>query len=317
MNAASSQRTFLTISASLLFATLASTAAVATTTSIVTINATRAGITIPLLVIDNTCTAADVDCDAPVATLILFTGGDGRLYLLEPTGGWQGASDLSTVRLGSTQNFLVRQRNQFAGPDPTSDPNEPTLRYDVIMMDVPSDQTGGYPVATTSFRKSAKHQSDIADVIDYARTTFGVPVWLVGTSNGSTSAAKGALIAAQDPDTSKTADGGPDGVVLTSPITESGNLNDVTAMPLKSIGLVAMIVSSELDQCAASPTSGVNRIARRLVASPDFRGKFVTDPNTPASTLASEYCEGDGYHGFSNSEGKAVDPIRAWIAGHL
>lgn len=320
MNATSSRPSFLSTLASALFATVASTSAVATTTSIVTLNATRAGITIPILVIDSTCTAADVGCEAPVATLILFTGGDGRLHLLEPTGGWQGASDLSTVRLGSTQNFLVRQRNQFAGPDPTSDPDEPTLRYHVIMMDVPSDQTGGYPVNTTtgtSFRRSGKHQSDIADVIDYARTTFAVPVWLVGTSNGSTSAAKGALIAAQNPDTSKPANGGPDGVVLTSPITESGNPNDVTAMDLNSIGLVAMMVASELDQCAASPPLGVYRIARRLVASPDFRGKIVTDPNTPASTAASEYCEGDGYHGFSNTEGKAVDPIRAWIAGHV
>ena len=320
MNATSSRSWLLANFAPLLFAALASTAAVATTTSIVTINATRAGITIPLLVVDSSCTTADVDCEAPVATLILFTGGDGRLHLLEPTGGWVGASDLSTVRIGPTQNFLLRQRYQFAGPDPTSDPNEPTLRYHVIMMDVPSDQSGGYTVnATTglSFRKTAKHQSDIADVIDYARTTYNLPVWLIGTSNGTTSATKGALIAAQNPDTSKVADGGPDGVVLTSPITESGNANDVTAMDLKSIGLVAMMVSSELDQCAASPPLGVYRIARHLVASPDFRGKIVTDPDTPYSTAASEVCEGDGYHGFSNSEGRAVDPIRAWIAGHL
>ena len=309
-----------TIPASLVaLAVLVSGAVQAATTTIESLAATRTGVTIPLLVIDNTCAAGDTTCTDPVATLILFTGGNGQLLLLSPTGGWQGAPDLSTVRLGPTQNFLVRQRNNFAGPT-ASDTAEPDLTFNVIMMDVPSDHTGGYPYDTTkgtSFRKSANHQSDIADVIAYARTSFGVPVWLVGTSNGSTSAAKGALIAAQNPDTSKPADGGPDGVVLTSAITLSTDPNDVLGMDLKDIALTAMIVVDSQDQCPNSdqPAARVNEIARHLTTSLDFRGKTVATP-TPYSTDASEYCQGDGYHGFSKGEGSAVYPIRAWIAGH-
>jgi hypothetical protein len=300
-------------------AALISGVAHAATTTIESLAATRAGITIPLLVIDNSCASGDTTCTDPVATLVLFTGGNGQLLLLSPTGGWQGAPDLSTVRLGPTQNFLVRQRNNFAGPTAT-DTAEPDLTFNVIMMDVPSDHAGGYPTNTTagsSFRKSANHQSDIADVIAYARTTFSVPVYLVGTSNGSTSAAKGALIAAQHPDTTRTADGGPDGVVLTSTITLAGDPNDVLDMDLKDIGLTAMIVADSQDQCPNSdqPADRINEIARRLTASQDFRGKIVATP-TPYSTDSSEYCQGDGYHGFSNGESKAVDPIRAWIAGH-
>jgi hypothetical protein len=289
----------------------------ATTTSIVTLTATRMSstgktVTVPLLKIDNTCSGGTT-CTAPVATLILFAGDDGRLHLLESDGGWQGAPDLSTVRLGRTQNFLVRERNSFAGPTAT-DTTEPDLTFNVIMMDVPSDHTAGYPLSNpngTSFRRTASHQSDIADVIAYARTTFSLPVWLIGTSNGSTSAVKGALIATQQP----TLDG-PDGFVLTSTITLDGDANNVLDMPLKDIALVAMMVANEDDACPDSPPLGVNKIARNLTASPDFRGKFVTtDPGSPTPP-AGEECQGDSYHGYWYSEGKAVDPIRAWISGH-
>ena len=64
----------------------------------------------------------------------------------------------------------MRQRNNFAAQG-----------FNIVMMDVPSDHSTGYPLtATNSFRRSANHQTDIAYVIDYARTTFGLPVWLVG-----------------------------------------------------------------------------------------------------------------------------------------
>lgn len=275
-------------------------AALAQVTSIV-VQDTRLGVTVPLLQIDDSAASP-----TPVATLIMFTGGNGQLHLLDSDGGWQGASDLSQVRLGPTQNFLVRQRNNFAAQG-----------FNIIMMDVPSDHASGYPLNNSngnSFRRSANHQTDIADIIAYARTTFGLPVWLVGTSRGSTSAVKGALIAAQQP----TLDA-PDGFVLTSTITLDGDADNVLDMPLKDIELIAMMVANEDDACPQSPPLGVNRIARKLLASSDFRGKFVTnDPGSPPSNVTSaEECQGDGYHGFSNAEGKVVSPISAWIIGHL
>ena len=291
------------------------------TTSIVSGLATRPGVTVPLLVIDNTCAAGDTTCVGPVATLILFTGGNGQLHLLDPNGGWQGASDLSTVRLGPTQNFLVRQRNNFAGPDATSDSAEPNLRYNVIMMDVPSDHTSGYPLNDandSSFRRTANHQTDIADVIAYARTTFkdaggdALPVWLIGTSFGTTSAAKGALISTQQP----TLDA-PDGLILTSSITKDGDANSLLEMQLKDIDVSTMLVADSLDACPDSPPPGLYKIAGRLINSLDIRGKIVVnDVAAVGDGTASENCQGDGYHGFSNAEGKAVDPIRAWISGH-
>lgn len=276
----------------LLFAAalLACGSARATEYSITTID-TRPGITVPLMIIDKSA-----DTPAPVGTLILFSGGNGQLGLL--TNWPSDQSGLMTYDTDSSSNFLVRQRNNFAAAG-----------FNVILIDVPSDQASGYP-ASPSFRRTAKHQKDIAAVIDYARTTFGLPVWLVGTSRGSTSAIKGALITTQQPTLAA-----PDGFVVTSTVTKNGDPDDVMAMPLGDIALVAMMVANEQDICDVTPPVGVNRIARQLLASPDFRGKFVTNTTDPVDP--TDTCDATGYHGFSNAEGKVVSPITAWIIGHL
>ncbi len=59
----------------------------AATTSIVSGLATRTGVTVPLLVIDSTG-----DTPAPGATLILFTGGNGQLHLLDSVAGREQAT---------------------------------------------------------------------------------------------------------------------------------------------------------------------------------------------------------------------------------
>jgi len=263
----------------------------ATTYSIVTIP-TRPGITVSMMITDQSA-----DTPPAVGTLILFTGGDGRLNLASwPTD----QTGLMTHDTDSSSNFLVRQRNNFA-----------VNGFNVILMDVPSDQSGGFPTGTSpSFRRSTKHQKDIAAVIDYARTTFGVPVWLVGTSRGSTSAAKGALIDVQQP----TLDG-PDGFVVTSSVVDSTDADSLLAMDLQDIDLIGMMVANTGDICSVTSPVGVNRIARNLLSSPDFRALFVTNTTDPVDV--TDDCGPTGYHGFSNAEGKVVTPISNWILSHL
>jgi hypothetical protein len=273
-----------------LAATLITTAALATTYSITTIP-TRTNVTVPLMITDKSA-----DNPPAVGTLIMFTGGNEQLNLL--TNWPSDQSGLMTHDTDSSANFLVRQRNNFAANG-----------FNVILMDVPSDQAGGYSTSP-NFRKSPKHQVDIAKVIAYARATFGVPVWLVGTSRGSTSAVKGALIDVQSPSLD-----GPDGFVVTSTVVESTDYDNVLAMDLKDIDLVAMMVADTGDICPLTPPIGVNEIARRLLSAPDFRGLFVTNTTDPVDP--TDQCDATGYHGFSNAEGKVVNPISNWIIGHL
>src|SRR5690349_21682036 len=103
------------------------TSAVNATTYSITSIATRTGVTVPVMIIDKSA-----DTPPAVGTLIMFTGGNGQLNLLThwPTD----QSGLQTHDTDSSANFLVRQRNNFADAGP----------FNIILMDVPSDQSSGY-----------------------------------------------------------------------------------------------------------------------------------------------------------------------------
>ena len=103
----------------------------------------------------------------PLAAVILFAGGDGRLGL-SPNG------------IAALQgNFLVRSRPLFA--------DEGLV---VAVVDVASDFDTGDGLL--GFRSGKKHATDIKGVIAYVKRKAKLPVWVVGTSRGSISAANAA-----------------------------------------------------------------------------------------------------------------------------
>jgi pimeloyl-ACP methyl ester carboxylesterase len=123
--------------------------------------------------------------DKPKATVILFAGGHGGLQI----------SSGGSFKWGEG-NFLVRTREQFAAHGLL-----------VAVVDAPSDRQS--PPYLSGFRQTPEHVADIKAVIAWLKQQAPVPVWLVGTSRGTQSAA---FIATQLP----VADGGPNGLVLTS-----------------------------------------------------------------------------------------------------
>jgi pimeloyl-ACP methyl ester carboxylesterase len=122
--------------------------------------ATRPGVTLQMLVMRP---------DKPVASVVLFMGGDGKL------GGFQ--PNRNPVFGG---NFLVRSRSVFLSQGMT-----------VAVLDAPSDRQEGRGLV--GFRQSPQHMQGIAAVMRYLREQASVPVWLVGTSLGSVSAAAAAI----------------------------------------------------------------------------------------------------------------------------
>jgi len=78
----------------------------------------------------------------------------------------------------------------------------------VVVVDAPSDRQN--PPDLSGFRGTPEHITDLKAVIAWLRKQADVPVWLVGTSCGTESAAFAA--------TSLTGHDGPDGLVLTSTI---------------------------------------------------------------------------------------------------
>jgi hypothetical protein len=185
----------------------------------------------------------------PVASVVLFMGGRGALGLQRGP---------LTPR---NTNFLVRTRQRFAEKG-----------FLVAVVDVPSDRTSQ---ALVGFRTSAEHATDVRALIATLHAAAPVPVWLVGTSMGSVSAANAAA---------RLSDGGPDGIVLTSSVMgrsrEMGeSLQDVA---LDRIRVPVLIVHHRDDTCppAATPTR-----AGPCAGSPRPRGKSCW--RFPAATRRS------------------------------
>ena len=172
--------------------------------------------------------------DKPSASIILFAGGHGRLALSEHKIGW-----------GET-NFLVRNRERFC--------REALL---VAVMDAPSDR----PQGLSNFRTSSAHAEDIRHVIVKLKDIANVPVWLVGTSMGTVSAANAAA---------RLKKGGPDGLVLTSTVTrETREVTEtVNNVRLKDIRVPTLVVHHKQDSCVVTPYELARALMKSLTQAP-------------------------------------------------
>ncbi|RSZ36197.1 MULTISPECIES: alpha/beta hydrolase [unclassified Variovorax] len=228
---------------------------------------TRPGVTQRMLVLSP---------PAAKAAVILLAGGHGGLQIF-PNGSFNWGAG----------NFLVRTRQLFADQG-----------LMVAVIDAPSDRLS--PPYLSGFRQRPEHAADIKAVIAWMREQSRVPVWLVGTSRGTQSAAYVA--------TELAGPEGPDGIVLSSTILTDNRGRAVPAMPLEKIRIPVLVVHHEQDGCALCAFSGVPALMEKLGNSPrkellSFKGgENRGDP-----------CEAMAYHGFNGLDGEVVPQIAAWI----
>ena len=213
---------------------------------------------------------------APVAGVILFMGGRGALGLQRGP---------LTAR---NTNFLVRTRRQFAEKG-----------FVVAVVDVPSDRTSE---ALVGFRTTPEHAADVRGLIAALHAEASAPVWLVGTSMGSVSAASAAA---------RLSDGGPDGVVLTSSVMgrnkEMGeSLQDVA---LDRIRVPVLLVHHRDDGCPSSRYADTSWAMRRLSTTPKKELLTFSGGDAPQSPP----CEPLAPHGYFGIEDRVVDAIVTWI----
>ena len=219
--------------------------------------------------------------DKAVASAILFAGGHGAL----------GLQSTSAMQWG-VGNFLVRSRDKFA-----------VHGLIVAVVDAPSDQQQGM---TAAFRMASAHAGDIGAVAAYLRKQAAVPVWLIGTSMGTFSAAGGAI-----------AGHGVDGLVLTSTITRArpdwniaqSHRDGVASMALDKITVPTLIVSHRDDGCRLTPASDAPKLTTRLTKARKVEVAVLSGGDPPQS----DPCEAKAQHGFLGIEAKAVDTIAAFI----
>jgi dienelactone hydrolase len=213
----------------------------------------------------------------PQASVILFAGGHGGLQI-RPNGRltWE------------EENFLVRTRQLFAKNG-----------LSVAVVDAPSDRQAAPFLG--GFRQKPEHVADIKAVIAWLKQQANIPVWLVGTSMGTLSAAYSAT-------QSGPGDGGPDGLVLTSTILSFDAGRPVPAMPLQKIVIPVLVVHHEKDGC--------KNCAYSLI--PDLMEKLSSTPKKELMTFKGGVNRGDpcgalAHHGFNGLEKEVVTKIAEWI----
>lgn len=199
-----------------------------------------------------------------------------------------GLGDDATFRsLGG--NFLVRTRQSWLAQG-----------LAVLIPDAPSGLGG-----LRDQRAAPEHAADIATMVRLAGQLHpGTPVWLVGTSNGSISAANGAA---------RLPRGDIAGVVLSSSVTRRGRQAPQSAtvysVPLATITVPALVVAHQQDGCFASPAAEAPGLRAALTAARRTE-VLVFDGGHPAR---SGPCEAASPHGYLGIEADVIGRIVDWM----
>ena len=217
--------------------------------------------------------------DHPRASVILFAGGHGGLQIT-PDG---------NITWGK-KNFLVRTRQMFADQGMI-----------VAVVDAPSDrQDSPY---LSGFRETPEHVTDIKAVIAWLRQQAKIPVWLVGTSRGTQSAAYAATqLSGQD---------GPDGLVLTSTILTDKKTVPVSEMALADLHIPVLVVHHDQDGCHACPPYLLSKFMGMLTSA--TRKDLI---RVSGGDNWGDPCEAMAYHGFNGLEQNIVTRITDWITSN-
>jgi hypothetical protein len=231
---------------------------------------TRPGITMALF--ERAVPGAD-------ATIVLIpggTGGFGKIVAGRPTSG----------------NFLIRSLDLFL-----------QAGFNVIALGKPSDRAD----LDGPTRLGSDHRDDLRAVIAHAATEFGKPVWLVGTSMGTVSAAAAAI------DQGDGIDRGIAGLVLTASLTARSYVGALPTQDLAAIRVPVLVVHHQGDDCRACNPYEVPAIIDALRNAP-IRESIMMTGGGPAE---GHPCEAFHWHGFVGVEGETVARIAAWMRARL
>jgi len=242
--------------------------------SVTTVNAdivtfdTRIGVTQQILI---------ESPDNPRANLIIFAGGKGKIKL-------------NNGKYKNNKNFLVRSRQLFIDRG-----------FTTILIDAPSDKQGKLGMLK-GFRNSQKHVQDIEAVIEYIRTSNNKPIWLVGTSRGTESAAYAAIHLNDMID----------GVVLTSSISRTDKKGtSVTDLALDKITVPVLAIHHKRDKCKATIPKVIKSIKSKAYNSFKVETKLFSGGDEP---ISKNPCQARTYHGYLGIEEDVVNFMYDFIS---
>lgn len=205
------------------------------------------------------------------AVAILFPGGAGKTDLERET----------ARKVLNRGNFLVRTRQMFAAQGVAA-----------AVVDSPSDQPSGME---DNFRLSESHAEDIGKVVADLKKRFpGLPVFLVGTSRGTISAASAGKRLGKEVD----------GVALTSTLFLANRRQPgLSGFDFSTIPSPLLFVHHVDDGCSVTPYSSAKRLSDR------FPLVSVSGGMPPQS----DPCEAMSAHGYLGKEPETVEAIAKWM----
>lgn len=209
--------------------------------------------------------------DGAWATVLLFSGGNGGIGMKDG--------------VPQSGNFLIRSRDEFT-----------RAGLNVALVGNPSDVRGLNP----AFRRSPEHMTDIRATIDDIRNRSNTPIWLVGTSQGTISAAAAGLAL------------GPEvvaGIALSATLSGQQPGGSVTDLPLEQMKVPVLVHQHRLDSCRITPPALARALVPRLTAAPVSKYMEVEGGSGPRG----DPCEAFHWHGYIGMEAQAVEQLVGWI----
>jgi hypothetical protein len=214
----------------------------------------------------------------PRAIALLFPGSGGLIRLRQEKG---------QIRFGRN-NFLVRTRGEF-------------VKRGIIatIVDAPSDRQGGWGMSD-EFRLGEEHFTDISAVVaDLGKRFPGMPIFFVGTSRGTISAAALGVRSGQQAA----------GVVLTSTMFRKAGAKSnepgpgLSGFDFATIKLPLLFAHHVSDQCGVTPYVGAARLVDKYPLISVLGGRAPE----------SGPCDPFSAHGFFGKEPETVEQIVNWM----
>jgi dienelactone hydrolase len=210
---------------------------------------------------------------APVAAVVMFPGGDGRIDLL---------GSGAILRPG---NVLIRTQDKWLARG---------LLF--VAVDAAAGRAG-----THGDRVGPANQRAIAEIVRLVRQRTKAPIWLVGTSAGAPAALAGA--ASLPP-------GAIRGVVISSAVSRPGAQQDsVFDVALAAVKVPVLIQVNRDDACRSTPPADALRIKAALTSSPRVEVLEYSGGEPPRSGP----CEAFARHGFLGIEDQVVNGAANFI----
>ena len=205
----------------------------------------------------------------PRATLIMFPGGSGIV----------GVSASGTT---TNLNFLVRTLPLWLAHG-----------FAVEILDAPNG------TSLLGQRHTSGYAAAIDRAIDFARSRANAPVWLVGTSQGSTAAANGAAHLG----------GKIAGIVLMSSVTGRSSAGETLfdSEP-ERVTVPVLIVANTGDTCPASTPTDAPKISDVLTQAPRKEILYLD-----STAIQGPPCDAESPHSYFGIEQATVEHVAEWI----